>query len=292
MNHYLPVLLGLAALLPGVLPAQTSGDSVVKPQPVYDIELVIFKNIKAPKSREFILPVSSPSKTEQMLDTTSTRSVLAARELGYEILPDAEFRLLEVVDKIVESPRYELLQHIAWRQPGVERGQALPIWLRGGRIYGSEYTSIDNQIELLESIPRTDGEEPGSGQSYAFDEQTLEALELQLLEQEALRVHQGLYEFEGKITVELARYLHVYTDLVYRRPRLSIDSVTTNAPQDQYLTAYAADTRILNNHSLKEHRRMRSKTLHYLDNPEFGLLILITPFEAAPSADAAPASGG
>jgi len=289
MNHYLPVLLGLAALLPGVLPAQTSGDSVVKPQPVYDIELVIFKNIKAPKSREFILPVSSPSKTEQMLDTTSTRSVLAARELGYEILPDAEFRLLEVVDKIVESPRYELLQHIAWRQPGVERGQALPIWLRGGRIYGSEYTSIDNQIELLESIPRTDGEEPGSGQSYAFDEQTLEALELQLLEQEALRVHQGLYEFEGKITVELARYLHVYTDLVYRRPRLSIDSVTTNAPQDQYLTAYAADTRILNNHSLKEHRRMRSKTLHYLDNPEFGLLILITPFEAAPSADAAPA---
>jgi len=292
MNHYLPVLLGLAALLPGVLPAQTSGDSVVKPQPVYDIELVIFKNIKAPKSREFILPVSSPSKTEQMLDTTSTRSVLAARELGYEILPDAEFRLLEVVDKIVESPRYELLLHIAWRQPGVERGQALPIWLRGGRIYGSEYTSIDNQIELLESIPRTDGEEPGSGQSYAFDEQTLEALELQLLEQEALRVHQGLYEFEGKITVELARYLHVYTDLVYRRPRLSIDSVTTNAPQYQYLTAYAADTRILNNHSLKEHRRMRSKTLHYLDNPEFGLLILITPFEAAPSADAAPASGG
>lgn len=292
MNYSFPALLGLAALLPGVLPAQTSGESSVKPQPVYDVELVIFKNIKAPKSREFILPVSSPSKAEQILDTTSTRSVLAARDLGYEMLPDSEFRLLEVADKLVESPRYELLQHIAWRQPGVERGQALPIWLRGGRIYGNEYTSIDNRIELLESIPRNDGEEPGSGQNFAFDEQTLEALELQLLEQEALRVHQGLYEFEGKITVELARYLHVYTDLVYRRPRLSIDSVTSNAPQDQYLTAYAADTRILNNHSLKEHRRMRSKTLHYLDNPEFGLLILITPFKSAPPADAATAAAG
>ena len=93
-------------------------------------------------------------------------------------------------------------------------------------------------------------------------------------------MHQGLYEFEGKITVALSRYLHVFTDLVFRRPRLSVDPVTSNTPQDQYLAAYAADTRILNNHSLREHRRMRSKTLHYLDNPEFAMLILITPYEA------------
>ena len=31
---------------------------------------------------------------------------------------------------------------------------------------------------------------------------------------------------------------------------------------------------------------MRSKNLHYLDNPEFALLILITPYEA-PEEDAA-----
>jgi hypothetical protein len=156
----------------------------------------------------------------------------------------------------------------------------LPIWLRGGRIYGSEYTSIDNQIEFLESIPRIEGAETGGNKNFAFDEQTLEALELQMLEQQALRVHQGLYEFEGKITVALSRYLHVFTDLVFRRPRLSVDPVTSNTPQDQYLAAYAADTRILNNHSLREHRRMRSKNLHYLDNPEFAMLILITPYEA------------
>ena len=39
------------------------------------------------------------------------------------------------------------------------------------------------------------------------------------------------------------------------------------------------DAKILNNHPLKEQRRMRSNRLHYLDNPEFSMLILITPYE-------------
>ncbi len=284
MKHKYLTLLGLAALFPGGVQAQSENAAGAEPLPLYDVELVVFKNIKAPRSREFILPVSSPGKPEKMLDLSSTKSVVAARELGYKILSDADFRLLDIVNRLVESTRYEKLLHVAWRQPGVELEQALPIWLRGGRIYGNEYTSIDNQMELLESIPRGASEEAGADKNFEFDEQTLEAMELQLLEQQALRTHQGLYEFEGKITITLSRYLHAYTDLVFRRPRLSVDTVSSNAPQDQYLAAYAADTRILNNHRLQEHRRMRSKNLHYLDNPEFGMLILITPYKTVDKA--------
>ncbi|MCP4982454.1 MAG: hypothetical protein GY935_18405, partial [Gammaproteobacteria bacterium] len=116
---------------------------------------------------------------------------------------------------------------------------------------------------------------------YEFDEQTLESLELQLMQRQNAPSHQGLYEFEGKITIALSRYLHTYTDLVLRRPRLSVDPVLNNSAKDILLATASADTRILNNHRLKEHRRMRSKTLHYLDNPEFAMLILITPFEVA-----------
>ena len=111
-------------------------------------------------------------------------------------------------------------------------------------------------------------------------------MELKLLEQQTMNMHQGLYELEGKITVALSRYLHTHTDLVLRRPRLSADSLPNNAAQDRYLAAYAADTRILNNHSLKERRRMRSRNLHYLDNPEFSLLVLITPYEKPPAEEA------
>ena len=267
---------------PGLAQSETSAEV-----PRYDVEVVIFKNIQVPKSREFVLPVSSPGKDEKMLDLSSASSVKAANKLGYEIMPGDQYRLTDVANKLVDSSRYELLLHTAWRQPGLEQEQALPVWIRGGRIYGNEYTSIDSQIEFLESMPKADSKN-ADGTTYEFDEQTLESIELQLLEQQSSQRHQGLYELEGKIKIGLSRYLHAYTDLVLRRPRLSIDPVTTNSAQNRTLAAYSADTLILNNHSLKERRRMRSKNLHYLDSPEFAMLILITPYKVPEVFEEAP----
>jgi len=277
MNYRSLTLLVLAALLPGAGLAQSETETKVIPR--YDVEVVIFKNLQVPKSKEFILPISSPNKDEKILDLSSPSSVAAAGKLNYELVPGDSYRLVEVVAKLVESPRYELLLHTAWRQPGLELEQVLPVWIKGGRIYGNEYTSIDSQIEFFESLPKNDNPDQADGKSYEFDEQSLEALELQLLDQQGAQQHQGLYELEGKITIALSRYLHTYTDLVLRRPRLSVDSVLKNPAQDRYLAAHTADTRILNNHILKEHRRMRSKNLHYIDNPEFAMLILITPYK-------------
>ncbi|MCP4877484.1 MAG: hypothetical protein GY896_18645 [Gammaproteobacteria bacterium] len=271
-------LLLLTALAPGLGFTQTELSEII---PRYDVEIVVFKNLQVPKSREFVLPVSSPGRGEKYLDLSSSSSLAAAAKLGYEILPSDQFRLLESVAKLVESTRYELLLHVAWRQPGLELERVLPVWIRGGRIYGNEYTSIDSQIDLIESIPKVGGGDQAESKVYEFDEQTLESLELQLMQRQNAPSHQGLYEFEGKITIALSRYLHTYTDLVLRRPRLSADPVLNNSAKDILLATASADTRILNNHRLKEHRRMRSKTLHYLDNPEFAMLILITPFEVA-----------
>ncbi|MBT8434689.1 MAG: peptidoglycan binding protein CsiV, partial [Gammaproteobacteria bacterium] len=193
----------------------------------------------------------------------------------------------DIAGKLVDSSRYELLLHTAWRQPGVEKEKALPVWIRAGRIYGNEYTSIDSQIELLESMPKA-GRKMADGTAYEVDEQTLESIELQMLEQQSSRSQQRLYELEGKITIGLSRYLHAYTDLVLRRPRLSIDQETSSSIQNRTLAAYSADTLILNNHILKERRRMRSKNLHYLDSPEFALLILITPYKVPEVIEEAP----
>ena len=284
MNRQSLSFLVLAAVVssPGLAQSENSAEV-----PRYDVEVVIFKNIQVPKSREFVLPVSSPGKDEKMLDLSSASSVKAANKLGYEIMPGDQYRLTDVANKLVDSSRYELLLHTAWRQPGLEQEQALPVWIRGGRIYGNEYTSIDSQIEFLESMPKADSKN-ADGTTYEFDEQTLESIELQLLEQQSSQRHQGLYELEGKITIGLSRYLHAYTDLVLRRPRLSIDPVTTNSAQNRTLAAYSADTLILNNHSLKERRRMRSKNLHYLDSPEFAMLILITPYKVPEDFEEAP----
>ena len=291
MIHRLFSLLVLFSLLPGASQAQSDAVAEAEIIPRYDVEIIIFKNLKVPRSKEFVLPVSSPSKNENTFDLSSQASVDAALESGYEMLPAEEFRLLDVVTRLIESTRYQLLLHAAWRQPGVDREQVMPVWIKGGRIYGNEYISIDSQIELfdnelIDNNGETDELAEGEATVYEFDEQTQESQELQMLEEQTLEEkglanHDGLYELEGKITIALSRYLHTYTDLILRRPRLMADSVLDNPAQAEYLAAHAADTRILNNHLLREHRRMRSKNLHYIDSPEFAMLVLITPYEVA-----------
>jgi hypothetical protein len=282
---YLATILVILPLLWPVSGSAQSGDSAEAP-PLFDVEIVVFRNVKAPKSREFILPVSSPARDEQMLDLSSTSSLKAVREQGYEILPADQLRLLDEVAKLVESSRYDLLLHAGWRQPGLDQQQALPVWIRGGRIYGKEYTSIDDRIEPGGALPY--GSAQGEEKEYQFDAQTSEARQQQLEKQLPDRSG-GHYELEGKITITLSRYLHAWVDLVMRRPRLTIDEAPDNPIQEEYLATRAADTRILNNHSLRERRRMRSRHLHYLDNPEFAMLILITPYDAAAAAEAARA---
>jgi len=271
----------LASLLPGASFAQSDAASEAEIIPSYDVEIVVFKNIKVPKDREFVLPVSSPGKNDPVFDISSGASVTEAGEFSYELLTADDFRLQEIVARLIGSSRYELLLHAAWRQPGLERGKVIPVWIRGGRIFGKDYTSIDNSIELIDNKAEGSAAADGEAKAFEFDEQSLESQELQLLNQQQTQQHEGLYELEGKITVALSRYLHSYIDLVLRRPRLSDEVAQNNAPEEAYLQANLADTRILNNHLLREHRRMRSKNLHYIDSPEFGMLILITPYEVA-----------
>ncbi len=238
----------------------------------YDVEVVIFKNNLGPKGQEYILPNSSPRKDGEILDLSSSASIEAAREKSYEIIPIEEMRLTETVLRIVNSTRYSLLAHVAWRQPGVEKDQALPIWIKGGRIFGEEFISIDNRMDI-ELLAKT--EYLGSESDSAFS--TIESPDTQDSEYES---DTSLYELEGKITIGLSRYLHTYADLVLRKPRLTIDPSIEVPGLEQSVIENLPDTRILNNHSLKERRRMRSNKLHYLDNPEFSMLILITPYEA------------
>jgi len=285
------ILLFATSLFPQVLLSQSDEDAEAE-IPLFDVELIIFKNNQVPKGREYVLPVSSPSKGDSIFELASSASIAAAKEMKYELVPPEQFRLMQLLSRLVDSPRYSVLLHAAWRQPGVELKRALPVWIKGGRIYGEEFTSIDSQIEFFENNQAAELD-PKVPQLLEFDAQNLEAMELQLQqrleqEQQAAVAHGGLYELEGKITIALSRYLHTYTDLVLRRPRLSIDPVLSSSVQNRLPTTYSADTRILNNHSLKEHRRMRSKNLHYIDSPEFAMLVLITPYEVTEEIVEAP----
>ena len=73
-------------------------------------------------------------------------------------------------------------------------------------------------------------------------------------------------DVHGTVKVSLNRYLLVEVDLLYRRT--ATEEVA--GPED------AGPARF----RLVAERRMRSRELHYIDHPVFGMLVWITPFEA------------
>ena len=72
----------------------------------------------------------------------------------------------------------------------------------------------------------------------------------------------------GTVKVSVARYLHVELDLLYRRSGDDVAAAPEGTP-----TWFR----------LESERRMRSRELHYIDHPLFGVLVRITPFAPASS---------
>lgn len=75
-------------------------------------------------------------------------------------------------------------------------------------------------------------------------------------------VDDALYEIDGRIKISLSKFLDVDADLLYRR----------------HVTLPDADGLPVNEFRqfrLTEFRRMKSKTIHYLDHPLFGVVIAI-----------------
>ncbi len=85
---------------------------------------------------------------------------------------------------------------------------------------------------------------------------------------------------DGVVNLSLARYLHLDVDLLYR---------SADAPSgDSGFFGSSAPTAPLA-YRMQESRRMRSKELHYLDHPMFGVIALVTPYDPQQAAaDAAP----
>ena len=69
-----------------------------------------------------------------------------------------------------------------------------------------------------------------------------------------------LYEIDGRIKISLSKFLDVDTDLLYRRPVTLPDS--NGLPVNEF-----------RQFRLNEFRRMKSKTIHYLDHPLFGVIV-------------------
>jgi hypothetical protein len=152
------------------------------------------------------------------------------------------------------SERRQLL-HTAWVQTMHDEKKAVPIAIKTGKLY--------NTLEkepVSKSVRFTEQGEVANTDSFRGA--------LPLTETSATMIPVKQHQLEGTIKITIGRYLHVWTDLVYRQP------VATGN--------YSAETNSYDNvrsYRYQDHRRMRSKELHYIDNPNFGILIYALPVE-------------
>ncbi|MFT7306591.1 MAG: hypothetical protein ACI9P7_001859 [Candidatus Azotimanducaceae bacterium] len=103
-----------------------------------------------------------------------------------------------------------------------------------------------------------------------------------------------MYQLDGTITISRSRFLHVDTDLWYTEfmplyqtgdaplstsANLLPPELRNRYPEVADWEATRGQNLKVHSHQLKQSRRMRSSTLHFIDHPHFGILIRIEKFE-------------
>ena len=215
----------------------------------YDVEVLLFENLDNfarqsenwPSSVELELP-------ETLIEIGKPYPGKIPQEyqprLTFKALAKKELQLQQQATTIDESESRRVLLHTGWRQPGMAREKALSVYFKhavAGPAPGAEETAATEFTNDPMTMPRL--AQPQAG------------------------------ELEGTIKVILSRYLHVETDIVLR-PQ------SKEQPEDIFsleLLEEAEQPVVYRLHQTR--RRMRSRELHYLDNPVIGMLILITPYE-------------
>lgn len=217
--------------------------------PRYRIELVLFEHLDANAVRAEHWP-----ETLALPDYEGAVELgRGSRGAGFAASPDSSRELGESARLLEASERYAVVAHLIWEQPGLPDETAVPLALRAGKDYGPEFP------ELMQ--PRLEFDDQGD-----------------LIE---IPAPESLRAIEGTIRVVLGRYLHIHTDLIFRKP---VSVMDYSEAADMYVPVDR-----LRAIPVKERRRMRSRELHYVDHPMLGMLVKITPIEAPA---AAPRAGG
>ncbi|MFT6874744.1 MAG: hypothetical protein ACJAZF_000849 [Granulosicoccus sp.] len=152
----------------------------------------------------------------------------AAAKAGFMSIEDG-LSLSKNASSMASSGRYQVLRHMAWRQPGLDEESAIAV-----RINLGDPTTLylpDDLKSYGEFIPASLTpalEWPRETPSFVVN---------------------------GTITVRLGRFLHMETLLVFTDPETG------------------------QGFRLDQSRKMRSRELHYIDNPRFGILTRILPLD-------------
>lgn len=229
----------------------------------YDVEVIVIENLseKAKSSENWPLQVNllQAEKTVQLGEPVLGEWLPQDQEidlnLSYKVLGSKGLLLSEEVEKISESKTQRVIFHTAWRQPGLDKNQSLPIYFKH-EIATPPIIEEEVSENVLNSGIEQDSE--------------VTAIQKQAPSPSIL---------EGILRVTLSRYLHLEAELILKNKIPEIIksdnpfSVLDNVEERSEVEKQGVI------HLKQKRRRIRSNELHYIDHPVLGILIRITRYE-------------
>lgn len=239
--------------------------------PWYEIEIVLFEHDSQPG--EFKEHLAEQAIIPELVDAlelappfTKNEGASTVTETAYQRLSASQLKLSSQFNYIEKSSRYRPLQHIGWRQPGLERGVAPAILIYP---YATdEEATLEDYLEQANKLPaQAESDEEWQERVYAF----------------------------GYIRLILSRYLHIESNLLLsvpvqvESPQLPLESMPlpiapmASSYDYQYLAGNETSPLLGENRMMTEYRyfhidenrRIRKNELHYFDHPRFGMLLLV-----------------
>lgn len=272
------VLIGLA------IPSTTLAAQKSAPR-WYDVEIIVFRNVSPPGLSDELWP-TRPSMPDVQNAVSLKPFRSAGRPQPFSRLPSSGDRLDGVWKALKRSSRYQPILHIAWTQPGYSPANARAVRLHGKR-------TIQPPAPAGSAPPAEAAAVPGGGDATAQPRPSSGG-------SDAAAAPGPVYQLDGTVKLSVVRYLHLTVDMIYSQVVSGTGpsspggdgSGTSAAPQaggaqpggsgstQQGSGALNATPGVgprLVRFPMRQQRRMRSGKLHYLDNPRFGILALVTP---------------
>ena len=218
----------------------------------YDVEIVVIENMSEEQKDSEIWPLqvnlSKEEKTVKLGQPVLAEWLPEDVDLkeSYKVLNSSHYNLTSEVEKISESNTQRVIFHTAWRQPGLDKKIALPIYFK-------------QEVPLPPVIK--DENNGATTEDVSVATKTMPSV------------------LEGILRVTLARYLHFEAELTLQEklPEVKITdnpfSVLDNENDREKIKKQGVI------HLKQDRRRIRSSELHYMDHPVLGMLINITPYE-------------
>ncbi len=225
-----------------------------------------------------LAPEQSPTADEELQPAVETMPPLDVW-VPFLLRPASDLKLGDTVRRLNRSGRFRVITHAAWRQALSRGGPATPVHIHNmlGDIETYQRLSqsaLEHGLPLAPNVATFEMTPPATGAFPAPLQRPIE------------------FPLDGTVTIRLARYLHIDADLIWHRTEQAREDVqpglpTGETPQEEEPIEITMDGSPITpelrmrGYRLKESRRMRSKELHYLDHPVYGILALITPVDEA-----------